>query len=132
MINFVTISWHILIVVLLVWGGFWLYSYLLRRNNATMISQEDFQQTMQSAQIIDIREANEFNSAHIFGARNVPYSTLQQGVPGFSKSRPIYLYADVHSLTGRAAKKLKDAGYDNIYILKGGLSDWEGKTKRQD
>lgn len=130
MISFGTISWILLIVILLVWGGFWLYGYLMRRDNATMISQEDFQQTMQSAQVIDIREANEFNSAHIFGARNVPYSTLQQGVPGFNKSQPIYIYSDSLSLTGRAAKKIKAAGYDKIYILKGGLSDWEGKVKR--
>jgi rhodanese-related sulfurtransferase len=130
MINFGMVSWIILIVVLLIWGGFWLYNYLLRKNNATIISQEDFQQTMHSAQVVDIREANEYNSAHILGARNVPYSTLQQGVPGFNKTQPIYLYADVNNLTGRVAKKLREAGYENIYILDGGMRDWTGKVKR--
>lgn len=111
---------------------YWFYLYFQRRQAATFLKPEEFAATMRNAQVIDVREPNEYRSAHILGARNVSFTSTQQGggLPGLNKSQPIYLYDNGVALAGRMAAKLKKAGYENIYILKGGFSAWEGKVKR--
>lgn len=126
----------VLIIAYLLAGGYaayWLYFYVKRRQSATLLKADEFEVNMRQAQIVDVRESNEYRLAHILGARNVPYSTTQQGggLPGFNKSKPIYLYDNGVAVAGRMAVKLKAAGYSEIYILKGGFSAWKGKTKRR-
>lgn len=120
------------ILLMIIYFGYELYMWLLRRQSAKLISQEEFQSTMKQAQIIDVREPQEFKSKHILGARNVPYSQAKMGIPGFNKSQPLYLYDDGMNLSVRMAKILKKAGYTEIYILKNGMSGWTGKVKRSE
>ncbi|AMB94610.1 rhodanese-like domain-containing protein [Aerococcus sanguinicola] len=122
----------ILLAIILGYGIYLAYQWWQRKQVATTLSQEDFEAGMRQAQVVDVREANEFRSAHITGARNVPYSSLQQGVPGFNKSQPIYLYDDGVALAGRAAAKFYKAGFTDLYILQGGFREWDGRTKRRD
>lgn len=109
-----------------------LYQWWTRRQAATVLSPEEFEAGMRQAQVVDVREPHEFRSAHIHGARNVPYSQFNQGVPGFNRSQPLYLYDNGIAIAGRAAKRLKKEGYQEIYLLEGGFQAWEGKTKRRD
>lgn len=112
--------------------GYQLFMWLVRRQNAEMISQQDFRARMHKAQVIDVRESNEFQSAHILGARNIPYSQTKIGLPGLSKNRDIFLYDDGVNVATRMAKQLKKAGYERIYILEDGFNEWRGKVKRRE
>lgn len=47
---------------------------------------------MRRAQIVDVREKDVFNSGHILGARNIPYSQLKQRSGELRNDQPIYLY----------------------------------------
>lgn len=132
-ITFGMLLWLVLIIIIVAYAIYWLINWNRRRQAATMLSAEEFDANKRQAQVIDVRESNDFRSAHIVGARNIPYSTIQQsGLPGLNKSQPIYLYENGVSIAGRVASQLKEAGYNDIYILKGGFADWTGKTKRRD
>lgn len=131
-ITFGLLLWIVLLIGLLVYGVIWLMAWNKRRQSATMLAANEFDATRRQAQLIDVRESNDFHSAHIVGARNIPYSSLQQnGVPGLNRKQPIYLYDNGVAIAGRFASKLREAGYEDIYILKGGFQAWEGKTKRR-
>lgn len=127
---------QVLLYVLAIWALLYLlyqfYQWLMRKNVAVTLEEEDFSAGMKRAQLIDLREAEAFRSAHIKGARNLPYSMFQQQLPGLNKQQPIYLYDDGMVVATRAARKLKKAGYTNLFILKGGFQMWTGKTKRRD
>lgn len=124
----------IFVIAVLGYAGYQLFLMYRRRQAATFLKSDEFETSMRQAQIVDVREANAFQSAHILGARNVPFSSTQQGgkVPGFNKSQPIYLYDDGVIIAGKFAVKLKESGYKDVFILKGGFSNWDGKTKRRD
>lgn len=94
-----------------------------------MLTEEEFREGMRKAQVIDVRERNEFNAGHIVGARNLPYSSLANGSMGLRKDQPIYLYDTSTSLSVRTAKKLRKKGYSDIYVLKDGFRSWTGKIK---
>ena len=86
---------------------------------------------MKKAQVIDVREKNEFDSGHILGARNIPFTVLTNSFSAFRKDQPIYLYDTRKSLSIRAANKLRKEGFTNVYILKEGYEGWSGKTKKK-
>ncbi|HIZ53993.1 MAG TPA: rhodanese-like domain-containing protein [Candidatus Enterococcus avicola] len=121
----------ILASILLFFGLNWLFYYYMGKKSATIITEEEFKEGMRRAQVIDVREKNEFDAGHILGARNIPYTTFAQSAGGIRKDLPIYLYDNTKTLSVRAANKLRKQGYTNIYILKTGYSDWSGKTKQK-
>ena len=120
----------ILALILLGIGLYELYIYIQGRRSSKMLTEEEFKEGMRKAQVLDVRERDEFNAGHILGARNMAYTTFKEVMPSLRKDQPIYLYDQRRSLSVRAAYKLKKAGYDHIYILKGGFQDWTGKVKK--
>ena len=119
----------ILALILLGIGLYELYIYIQGRRSAKMLSEEEFKEGMRKAQVIDVRERDEFNGGHILGARNIPYTVLTNSYNSIRKDQPIYLYERKKALAVRTAIKLKKQGYQDINILKGGFTEWTGKTK---
>lgn len=115
--------------VLLLIGLNWLFYYIMGKRSAKVLTQEEFKEGMRKAQVIDVREKDDFNAGHILGARNIPFTVFTQSITGLRKDQPIYLYDQTKTLSVRAASKLKKNGFTDIYVLKGGYQDWTGKTK---
>ena len=109
----------------------WAYFQIMGRRSATIISEDEFKAGMKKAQVIDVREKNEFDSGHILGARNIPFTVLTNSFSAFRRDQPIYLYDTRKSLSIRAANKLRKEGFTNVYILKEGYEGWSGKTKKK-
>ena len=121
----------VLLVILIVIGLNWLYYEIMGRRSAKIVKEDEFREGMRKGQLIDVREKNEFDSGHILGARNIPFTTLKQSMNALRKDQPVYLYDTAKSLSVRAANRLRKAGYKDIYILKEGYSGWTGKTKKK-
>lgn len=99
--------------------------------SAKVIPADEFKSMIQKGQLIDVRDKDSFNAGHIMGARNLPYETWKMHEDVLRKDQPILLYDHKKSLSVRAANRLRKKGYTNIYILKGGYDNWEGKTKKK-
>ncbi|MFR3686434.1 MAG: rhodanese-like domain-containing protein [Enterococcus sp.] len=121
----------VLISVIVLFGLYELYVRIMMRRSAKIISQEEFQAGMRKAQVIDVRERDEFNSKHILGARSFPFSMLKETFSSLRKDQPIYIYDQNKAVSARAANLLRKKGYKDIYILKGGMQDWTGKVKQK-
>ncbi|WP_300121936.1 rhodanese-like domain-containing protein [uncultured Enterococcus sp.] len=121
----------ILVAIILAMILNWAYYKYMAKRFATVLEEEAFKEGMRKAQIIDVREKNEFDSGHILGARSIPYPMLMQSLASIRKDQPVYLYDTRTALSTRAAKKLRKNGYDKdkIFILKDGFEGWTGKTK---
>ncbi|WP_312728954.1 rhodanese-like domain-containing protein [Enterococcus sp.] len=118
-------------LIILAFALNWAYFQIMGRRSATIISEDEFKAGMKKAQVIDVREKNEFDSGHILGARNIPFTVLTNSFSAFRKDQPIYLYDARKSLSIRAANKLRKEGFTNVYILKEGYEGWSGKTKKK-
>lgn len=119
----------ILIIIILAFALSWLWTWIQSKRVGGALTNEEFEKGKRKAQIIDVREKNEFDSGHILGARSIPYPMLMQSLASIRKDQPVYLYDTRTALSTRAAKKLRKNGYNNIFILKDGFEGWTGKTK---
>lgn len=113
----------------LVYVGYRLWLWLLSKRMTEQIEALELEQIRTQAQIIDLREAVEYEVRHILGARNIPMSQFKQRYKEIRKDRPVYLVDDSGLIAPRAARHLKRNGYQTIYMLKDGMSSWGGKVK---
>jgi rhodanese-related sulfurtransferase len=93
------------------------------------LGEEEFKAGYRKAQLIDIREKNEYDGGHILGARNLPLTQMKYRISELRSDQPIYLYCQSGARVTRAAMILKKHGHNEIYALKGGFKSWGGKIK---
>lgn len=115
---------------LIIWGIWEIIQYFRRKNAATALENDEFRKNMRKVQLVDVREHDEFQAAHILGARNIPFFELKQRHVELRKDQPIYLYEDGKYAAYRAATQLKKEGFENLYVLKDGFKNWDGRIKR--
>jgi rhodanese-related sulfurtransferase len=111
--------------------GYTVWMYFYQKKLIKTLSEEEFRAGYRKAQLIDIREADEFNAGHILGARNIPLSQIRLRHKELRQDQPVYLYCQSGFRTGRAAQYLKKQGYTDFYQLKGGFKSWSGKIKKK-
>lgn len=78
-------------------------------------------------QLIDIRTPEEFNSGYIADAMNIDYysNTFLSELNKLDKSKKYLIYCRTGSRTGNAIKLMKEAGFTEVYDLKGGITLWQ-------
>lgn len=118
-----------LLVVIAVIGIYIFISSLRLKKAVTNLTQEQFIEGYRKAQLIDLREAKEFDAGHILGARNIPSTQLNTRYKEIRPDLPVYLYCQNTGRSARAALLLKKRGYNQIYQLQGGFRTWTGKVK---
>ena len=74
--------------------------------------------------LIDVREAHEFASGHIDGAKLLPLSQLPQRMIDIPADRDVVVYCQSGSRSGRAQQLLNEAGFTRVRNLVGGFSAW--------
>lgn len=87
--------------------------------------------TNKSIQLIDVRTPAEVATGTIKGSQNIDYSSPDfiQKIGELDKSKPIAVYCALGGRSGKAALKLKELGFTQIYDLAGGLTEWKAKNK---
>lgn len=120
--------------VLIILGAIIVYAvimYFYQKRVVQTLTEEQFRAGYRKAQLIDVREPDEYAAGHILGARNIPLTQLRFRMKELRKDQPIYLYCQNGIRSGRAAQMLYRKGYRDLYHLKGGFKMWTGKVKKK-
>ena len=92
--------------------------YLLKRRG--QISVTDARAQLKAgALLVDVRTPAEFNSGHLPDAINLPLDQIETKLPQRQKDKnqAILLHCQSGMRSGMAMKKLKSAGYANVFNL---------------
>ena len=86
---------------------------------------KDFIEGMKNknAQLVDVRTPNEFRQGHYKNAENIDFFdriNFDKKLEKLDKNRPVYLYCRSGMRSNKAAKKLAQMGFQEIYDLSGG------------
>jgi len=94
----------------------------------TLLSAEEMQNILEQedVQLVDVRTPAEFDKGHIANSQNIDFRspTFDEDVKHLDKTKPVILYCKSGRRSALCAKKLKDAGFQKIYDLEGGISKW--------
>lgn len=87
--------------------------------------------------VVDVREPDEYATAHIPGAILIPRGTLEGAAdPGYrhrvaplcqARDRPVVLYCQTGGRSALAADTLRQMGFLKVASLAGGLDLWESE-----
>ncbi|TCN22895.1 rhodanese-related sulfurtransferase [Mesobacillus foraminis] len=116
----------ILLAVIIAYSAF---MYFYQKRIVKTLTEDEFRAGYRKAQLIDVREPNEFAGGHILGARNIPVSQLRMRMKEIRPDKPVYLYCQSGARSGRAAQMLHRKGYKDLSHLQGGFKKWSGKVK---
>lgn len=80
----------------------------------------------QNAQIIDVRTPKEFDEQHLDNAINISWNSndFDSRVAQYDKSKPIFVYCLSGGRSAKAAIKLAELGFTEVYEMDGGILKW--------
>ena len=101
----------------------------LRRKASGLVNIEPIaavQLINNDAVVIDLRSVDTFSQGHIVGARNIPADELDAKMNNLEdlKSKPIVAVCDAGVTSTKAVNTLREAGFESVFGLKGGMSGW--------
>jgi rhodanese-related sulfurtransferase len=77
--------------------------------------------------VIDARDPAQFDKGHIPGAINMDWRQVLAKRNTIPKNKPVLIYCNTGSLSAQAGFALRVAGWENVRILQGGMSEWQAK-----
>ena len=79
-----------------------------------------------SANLVDVRTPEEFAQGAIEGAININFrdSNFEKEIGKLDREKPIMVYCQAGSRSGKATKKLEQLGFETIYDLTVGYGGW--------
>ena len=77
--------------------------------------------------VIDARDPAQFAKGHIPGAINMDWRQVLAKRNTIPKNKPALIYCNTGSLSAQAGFALRVAGWENVRILQGGMSEWQAK-----
>jgi len=123
------IQQNILLVAVAVVSGAMLLALSVRRPGGAH-SLTPTQATMlinrENAQLIDIREPNEYVTGHLCDARNIPAGSLADRVGELEplKDKPVILVCQSGARSSSAYSTLTKLGFSRVHTLEGGTVAW--------
>ena len=122
-------SLYVLLVIIVAVLAYSVFTYFQQKRIVKTVTEEEFRAGYRKAQLIDVREPNEFEGGHILGARNIPMSQMKMRMKELRPDLPVYLYDQNGMRSARAAQFLHRKGYKDLTQLQGGFKKWSGKVK---
>lgn len=80
---------------------------------------------IETATILDSREQEEYEVSHLRGAKWIGFDNFNMdNVTGIPKNKPIVIYCSVGLRSQKIGIRLKEAGFQEVYNLYGGIFHW--------
>ncbi|EXI91597.1 MAG: Inner membrane protein YgaP [Candidatus Accumulibacter sp. BA-94] len=89
-------------------------------NQATMLINRE------NAQLVDVRDSNEYVAGHLIDSRNIPSASLAERAGELEpfKDKPIILICQSGTRSQAACATLAKLGFARVHNLEGGIAAW--------
>jgi len=81
----------------------------------------------QDGLVVDVRPMADFSQGHIISAINIPINGFKNQIDQLNKhkGKPIIISCRSGAQSVQACRQLKNAGFEEVYNLKGGMLAWQ-------
>src|ERR687886_1097844 len=87
------------------------------------ITVGELSEKLDEVSVLDVREPHEYEVANI-GARLIPLGELPERLIELDKDKTLAVHCKTGARSASAVKLLRDAGFENVYNVKGGITAW--------
>jgi adenylyltransferase/sulfurtransferase len=87
------------------------------------ITVRELEERLGEVSVLDVREPHEYEVANI-GARLIPLGELPERLVELDKDEPLAVYCKTGGRSARAVKLLREAGFQDVYNVRGGITAW--------
>jgi len=97
-----------------------------QENGVPEITVKELKQKMDDGEpisVLDVREPHEYEVANI-GVKLVPLGELPRRLAEFDQNENFAIHCKTGGRSAKAVKLLQDAGFGNVYNVKGGITAW--------
>lgn len=97
------------------------------------IALAEFQQKVESGEnmtILDVREVEEYEEAHIPGVIHIPLGEVEQRSGELKKEDEIYIICYSGRRSETAAQMMRKQGFQTLINVVPGMRDWTGPTEK--
>ena len=120
---------HVLLVSALLISFFILVFSELRRKAGGLINVDTGEAVRlinNDGVVVDIRSSDAFARGHIVKAKNIPSDELDGKISQIDKfkAKPIVAVCDNGITSTKVVTTLRNAGFESVYNLKGGMNGW--------
>lgn len=77
-----------------------------------------------TVQVVDCREQDEWDAAHVDGMTLIPLSVMGQRLAEIDRERPVIVVCHAGGRSLRAAQQLAAIGFTDVKSMHGGLLAW--------
>jgi rhodanese-related sulfurtransferase len=127
-VKFLIDNWMLLSIALAS-GGMLAWPVIAGGMNAGALTASGAVQLInrEKAVVVDVGDVEEFAAGHVGGAKNVPFSELENKLSGAVKNKalPLILVCPNGARSARAVAVAKKLGYEQVQALGGGLKAWK-------
>ncbi len=124
------VNQNILLISLVVVSGLSLLWPAFFRPSGNSVSPAEATQLInrEDAQLLDVREADEFAAGHLPDSINIPAAKLVERVGELEKfkDKPLIVCCASGMRSNKACGELKKQGFGKLYNLSGGVDAWVG------
>ena len=95
------------------------------------VAVADFEKSLATATLVDVRTPEEFAEGHLKGAVNINFKkrTFPDYINAIAKDKPVAVYCRSANRSGKAALIMQSLGFKEIYDLDGGVKAWKAANK---
>ncbi|MBV1888213.1 MAG: rhodanese-like domain-containing protein [Urechidicola sp.] len=96
-------------------------------NVVEVVGAAEFSKLDIKTQLIDVRTPEEYSEGYIKHATNINFyeDNFMELMAELAKDEVLYIYCKSGGRSGKAAEKLKEAGFTKVYDLDGGILQWQ-------
>jgi sulfur-carrier protein adenylyltransferase/sulfurtransferase len=97
-----------------------------QENGVPEITVEELKSKLDNGEnvnVLDVREPHEYEVANL-GARLIPLAELPERLAELDQDENLAVHCKTGGRSARAVKLLQDAGFQNVYNVKGGINAW--------
>ena len=117
-----------LLVAGLVASGLAVLFYELRakqRDIASLSVPQAVRLINEGGQVVDVRASEQFLNGHVLDARNLPEAQLLENPDStLGSGGNVLLVCDNGTNSGGCVARLRKAGHENVFNLRGGIEEW--------
>ncbi len=97
-----------------------------------VVNNDELQKKIESKEdiiVLDVRETAEYAFNHILNAISIPLGELEERVDKLQKEKEIFVVCRTGNRSDMAAQKLKEKGFEKVFNVIPGMSEWTGYTE---